>query len=574
MKPSRFPLTAPPSETTASSPSLPLLWRILLLVAGALLMLISIAQFLSWRQTRNELVALTEEARLGDGGDLVRLRLEREGITAHGRLIAARALVYEVLEGTREDSVSEQDFVRLQSSRLQNARRLAEAALADQPGSWQASMFLGASTYLEWALTRDRRLFTDSEVWHEPLLRAIGLAPGKAEPRRFLAAAYLEVWPNLTGERKERARKLLSDTFRDDPPSFAQLFPVWLEVARDLDEAFEPLPERPSAWHSVARRYATLGRWTAFRRAHLRYRESMKTDLQRRLDEAERRLELGDLYDGRSTLLRVIVESPIDREFAPLVARALARYPPGLHGLRSTRALEGWLEWAFELDALGQRGLPPLVVSRMAGVTDDLAPEKAALAALIGGEIHQAEQLERLAETFSTDAWAPYLIAKSRWHLERGEAEAAAATLALVGEDSKGRLASYALAEERVAEARGDAARLTRARQQLDELRAQRISAQSWRWRNQRASVLLLPETAASGLTLELIRVPEEGAVVEIRWDGAVVALQPVYPASPSPGARLNLPLEITPVLHRLEFQTLAGRTVQPGGVRLGGPAR
>ncbi|HEX9671664.1 MAG TPA: hypothetical protein VGC93_19500, partial [Thermoanaerobaculia bacterium] len=110
------------------------------------------------------------------------------------------------------------------------ARALAARVLAARPAAWDAATVLGASTYLTWARGRDPRLLTSYASWEEPLLAALARGPGKREPRRFLAAAYLELWPALAPEKRAFAHRLLARAFRDHE-TFRALIGPWLAVA-------------------------------------------------------------------------------------------------------------------------------------------------------------------------------------------------------------------------------------------------------------------------------------------------------------------------------------------------------
>ncbi|MCP4655647.1 MAG: hypothetical protein GY856_09535 [bacterium] len=533
--------------------------RLCLIGLCLLLSLAAFDGFRDWQVNRVELVALLRDSGLDVRNEAVIDRVQRERTPHHAKMLAARALVYDVLTDVPATAAAGDS----PADRLPAVRKLARQVLGTQPNSWQAAMLLGAATYLERSLNRDRRLVTAAAEWEEPLLRAVREAPGRDEPRRFLVAAYLEVWPYLSPEKKDFARRLLRESFAEDPHAFRRLVPAWLEVAEDVDDAFAPIPERPDAWLYLEYTYAERREWDRFCLAHRRRLNSLMRQLEERLDEAAERLRLGDFYHGRSLLLRVISTAPRDLRFAPIVTRALERYPAGLHGLASTERLRGWLRWALELSTVSLNPLPPRIVGRLAGAAGRLDPPEAALAALIAGEIHHAERLERLTDTLTIEAWAPYLIAKSQWLLERDQPAQAAATLELVDRASRKRMAFW-LASERLARARGELVDLAEAQRRLASFRSREWPALVWQWRGNRTLLWLLPEAPAAGLAVGLNDVPPTGAVVELRWDGRTVALQPVYADQD-----LELRLDVDTRPHLLELRMLAGGQVYPGRVRL-----
>ncbi len=568
------------------SPSQSTIFR-LLLAAGCLLA--AWASFATFRDGKRQRVALVEilrQAGFEDSGSTVIQRVENERTTHHAQLDVARTLVYAVLDFEREApepiasavpgsgaappaaepaaplviGTAEWDAA---VERLDTAADLARRALSAQPNSWQAAMLLGAAVYLQRSIRRDRSLYTKHEDWEVPLDHAVRQAPGQPEPRRFLAAAYLETWPALSPEKKQRTRELLTAAFAQDRQAFTGLLPVWLGVAGDLESALAVIPDRSAAWQELERIYADRRDWEAFCKVHVQRFKALRLELQENLEQAELRLTLGELFQSRSLLLQVISRSPLDVRFAPLVTRALELYPPGLHNLKSTDPLIAWLLWALELQELGRNPLPARVVGRLAGAAGNLAPWEAGRAALVGGELYHAEQLELQVDTLALESWGPYLLAKIRLFLDREKAGEAAEALSLVTGSARRSLA-YALLRVEVASARRDLVELAAAEKELDGLRMKQWSAALWQWQGRRAVLRILPATAARGLTIVLARVSSQGAVVEIRWDGGLHALQPV-----SAEGEIEVTVPVTAEPHFLELRMVAGQQVFPGEVRL-----
>lgn len=535
--------------------------------------------FLDGRRGRAEAAEVVSAAGAGLRGSDVIDRIETERTAHYARILAARFLVNEVLDARKEPGqpalgpgAGPEEVSRLEIGsadwqaavdRLPAAAELARRVLEVQPNAWQASMLLGAAVYLERSIRRDRLLYTAPRDWEEPLERAMAEAPGQAEPRRFLAGAYLEVWPALSPDKQQTARRLLTEAFRDDPHAFATLLPVWLEAASGLDAALSVIPASSNAWQAVERAFAERRDWDAFCRAHERLTAALLEEHEERLEEAVRRLELGELFHSRSLLLQVVAQSPLDARFAPLVSRALDRYPAGLHGLASTDHLRRWLRWALELHVAGREVLPPRVISRLASAAGGLEAPERALAAILAGEIRHAESFEQSADSLTKEAWGGYLIAKMRWYVERGQLGQAAAALDLVDRATRRTLA-YALARRELAAADSDLVELAEADRELDAFRRREWSAAEWRWRGRRATLPMLAAADADGLVVALNRVAAAGAVIEIQWDGRAVALRPV-----TADGDLELDFELGAGLHLLEVRMVAGEQLFPGSVRL-----
>lgn len=359
-------MTDPPPASESPGGRAHVLLRAALVVACLLLTFQSLASLAHWRASSSELRQLFA-AREGDDAAAIRRRLAFEPSAHHAQLVAARTLVYDVLASGGGDSKSAAAAV----AGLPRARALALEVLRQQPNSWQASMLLGAATYLEWSLGSDRRLYSEADRWEEPLLKARREAGGKPEPRRFLAAAYLEVWPALDAERKTFASELLEETFRLDASAFRRLAPVWMEVAGNRDQALELIPDRSEAWTRLESGFARSRDWEGFCIARRRFREALESELERDLEEARQRLRLGDFREGREMCLSVVVRAPRNGRFAHLVTQALELYPPGLHGLQAKEPLEEWLSWALELHAVSVNPIPPRALGRLADAIGD-----------------------------------------------------------------------------------------------------------------------------------------------------------------------------------------------------------
>jgi len=181
------------------------------------------------------------------------------------------------------------------------AERLARSVVAAHPASWEAASLAGAALYLRWSEARDPLLLQAYRRWERPLLFALELAPNHRHPGRYLAAAYLELWPVLSEEKRALAEDLVAIAFTD-PRAFSALLDPWLRVA-DGQAALEPIPDRSWAWSALRSRAGEQGDWATYCDAWRRERRALLRDLRARLGEAERLVAGGELARARRDLL-------------------------------------------------------------------------------------------------------------------------------------------------------------------------------------------------------------------------------------------------------------------------------
>ncbi len=531
----------------------------------------SISIYAQWSGSRAALVTTLQQA--GVTSQEVYDRVQREPVAHHAQLDTARALVFQLLQASPIESLPAGERQTTRDQRLSNlmaAHELAKRALVRQPNSWEAAMLQGATTYLVWSLTRDRRLFTDASAWQEPLIKAWNEAPGRPEPRRILGTAYLELWPALSPEKRAFATDLLRTTFAADADAFKQLGPAWLEIAADNAEALAIIPDRPKAWDIAARHYAQLGRWRQYSQAYLASLDSLERHLAEMLEDGKTRLELGDVFHSRTRFARVIADATPDQRYAPFVDQALALYPAGLQTAGTGNAMPNWLAWSLELAEAGIASLAPSSIDRLTGALAELPPHAAAMAALAGGSLHIAERHERLERDHTTSIWGPYLITKADHLLSMGELDDAAEALQRVGSASR-RRPRHSLVARQLAELREDLPAIAAADRRLDEIRTNELPAGSWRKASQEVAaggfmVEVLPAQDGDTLAIRVAAAPPEGCVVRVRLDGAIVAVAEVRRA----GQELRIETPVSAELHVLEWMTLAGAHASPGTVRIG----
>jgi hypothetical protein len=500
----------------------------------------------------------------GPAGAELEERRVREPDPERLRLRAARAVVAAELDPARPPADPAADPAA-SAARLARAARLAEEVVARRPGSWDAAGVLGAATYLSWSQARDPRLFTDYPRWQRPLERAVALGPGQREPVRFLAAAYLEVWPALSEEKQRDARRQLARVFRhrDD---LSLLLSPWLDTAGSLDEAFSPIPEGPEAWGRVEAEMARRGDREGFSQARDRRRRALFSVLRRDLVAAGERLEAGALPEARALFLSFAARAESEARFAGLLATALERTPPGPVDRQTGERLAAHLSWALDRCLYAECPLAPAPLKRLARLARDTEPVDEALGLLFAGELPQAERLERSGGGWKEE-WAPYRVAKARVLAARGRTSEAGEALERLHRSWQDRPLT-ALAELDLARATGDREAVRAAEARLAALSRDAWPATGWAWRRGRPRLELLPSRPARGLVVELDSVPAEGAVVELRLDGAAAGTFPV-PAGAGGRPALTVPLAIGRRLHLLELDVAQGGRVLPGAVRL-----
>jgi hypothetical protein len=539
------------------SPTGPAL-RALLALAGIAIVLAAWAEHRELRAARAEAFAWLERA----GVDTDTAEIGREADPQRVRLQAARAVLVAELNPNRQQRTSPGET----AERMEEAAGAGREILARRPASWEAALVTGGATYLGWSQTRDPRLLTAYRQWEAPLEAALRLAPAKREPVRFLAAAYLETWPALSPRKREIARGLLAEVFRD-PEDLNRLIEPWLEIAADTEEAFAPIPKEPQAWERVEKAYAHRGDLSGFAAARERHDAALVSALRRDLLEADRLRGDGRTEEARFLYLRVAEQARPETRYIPFLEEALDRCPPGPVDNRTSERLIPHLDRALDRCLFASCDLRPSALKRLSHLVHDPAPSQAALASLFAGDTQRAAVYERRTEGLGTEAWAPYLLAKARVLAAHGRSDEAREALALV-HPSFQRGPLYWQTRAEVARAAADGREETVAAARLAELSRGSWAATDWTWRHGTARLEMLTSTPAAGFEVTLDSVPANGSLVELRLDGAAVGVFPVRPLKGvAPTLRRMAPAG--PGLHVLELDSLDGGQVLPGAVVL-----
>jgi hypothetical protein len=425
-----------------------------------------------------------------------------------------------------------------------------------------AAAAVGAANYLLLRRDRDRRLVSEAALWEKPLELARELR-ARGDGSRILAVAYLELWAFLSPEKREVARELLADAFRDQR-LFARVIEAWLAIAGDRDEALQVVPDRVPTWTFLERLYATRRDWQSFLHVAERRDQALRREAEQTLDEAAVLRERGLAGRARQEYLGLLALLEPSRENVPFVERSLAQAPASLpQGARLQPHIQGWLEWTLEQCRATGCPLSAPAIARLRGLAVDLPESTNALALLYADR--PADQGPGVSEEQRrSPAWADYNLVLARRLAERGRANQAFAALSNVVEMPS---PWYWLARRDVSQVMGDAAGLERSEAELDRFGRERWLAAAWSPGPRGDAVLrldFLVRRDATSLTLDL-EGPSNGAAAEIRIDGARRALLVV---SGRTTTTVDMPLAAG--MHTAEIYSRAGGSVSPSEMSLG----
>jgi hypothetical protein len=502
------------------------------IVLGLLALLAVVAIRRELARTRDVDVLLSAARRAGLDGAAVELaerRARREPDPGDRRIAIASELL-------RREHLSRDPASEASLGRLVAARALALEALAAQPASFEAAMIVGATVSLERSRSRDTRIFSLAADWERPLTAALALAPGAARPRQLLAAAYLEVWPALSPEKRKLAGELLREAL-SDREMFERLFDPWVATAGSLAAAAELLPDEPESWRRLARTALGRGAWGDHARLVDRFRAALAREIRGGLELAER----GERGRPPAEFWhRALAEAPLDAEFAPLVERALALRPPGPAVAAEAAAADAWFRWASPLCLVNDCPLSGAALTRLAFLAGShLAPEQMAFAALVAGDRPRADLFERRSESLWSEAWGPYLTLKSARLLTAGDRAGAREALASTHRAFRARASWRRLAAASALSAGALPAG-------LPPLERDRWEASDW-WFERGASRLdLVPVRGAGALLIDPQRASASEALLEVVWNGRRLPLV-VVPAREGPGGGTAIRLPLSP---------------------------
>ncbi len=535
--------------------TLPGIPRIAACAAALALAALAIADYRSWRGERDALLALLEEAGTASRQPEVAADVRREPASPRAAVRAARGLLADEIDLRFRTDLAPEERQRARAAsprRLESASRLAAAVLGDQPASWQGAMVLGGAAFLDLSRRRDPRLATESALWERPLGRARELAPGQPEPTRLLAAAYLNLWSRLDGERRRQVEPIVVRALAH-PDGFPLLIEPWLRAAPSLADAFAAIPDRPLAWRQLEQIFARAGDWERFCQARDGGEASLARYLEALVAEAAARRRGGDLTGARQRLLSIAAAAPPSKRFAPHFAEVLERLPPGTGSAGDERAFRAWLDWALDRCLLFDC---PFAAAQMRRLAERAAARESpvlALAALAAGDDRRAEVYGRRAPPLPTPEWSSFHLLRARRALERQRPAEARAALARVDPAAAAGPLFAALARA----ARSEAVP-TPAAEPPPAVRG--WGAEAWRQKGYSARLELEAPAADYRLDVEMRGAAADGGAVEVLWDGDLLGRRPV-----APGESLRFRVGAGGGIHLLEVRRLEGRPGMPG---------
>ncbi len=537
---------------------LPAVPRLAALLAALALAGASVADYRSWRGERDELLALLEET--GTAGRLpeVAADVRREPAPPRAALRAARGLLADEIDLRFRTELAPEERERARAAsprRLESASRLAASVLRGQPASWQGAMVLGGAAFLDLSRRNDPRLATESTIWERPLERARELAPGQPEPTRLLAAAYLNLWSRLDGERRRRVEPLVVEALAH-PEGFPLLIESWLRAAPSLAKAFAAIPDVPRAWRQLEQIFARDGDWERFCQARDGAEAALVRYLERLAAEAVARRRGGDLHGARQRLLSIAAAAPPAKRFVPHLEGVLEHLPPGPGAAREEH-FRAWLDWALERCLFFDCPFRADRMRRLAELSAARESPVLALAALAAGDDRRAASYGRRAPPLPSPEWSSFHLLLARRALERGSRAEARAALGRVDPEAA---AGPLFAE--LARAAGPTAGLPAAAPEPSVVAA---GPAAWRQKGYSSRLeLAAPAAAAYRLDVATLGGGTGGGAVEVLWDGDLLARRPV-----SPGEEMRFRVDAGAGVHLLEVRRLKGRPGTPGRVTL-----
>ncbi|MBW3671570.1 MAG: hypothetical protein KY432_07840, partial [Acidobacteria bacterium] len=394
---------------------------------------------------------------------------------------------------------------------LTDARDAVLDSLVVRPG-WPAHFSLTGQ--LEYQLGK-RGEETTLDRWRTPLLLGAYSEGRTFAAGRYLAAAYLEVWPWLPREEREQARAVLRDA--NQAPEFVRgtLPAAWALMGA---EALALLPESSaSAGAAIDTMSATIPPAEVARL----YRQWEQLELDARkadLEKIREQLRLGDRHESQRLARSWLFQHPFDRFDSPdgtgQVSEALAAIGGGWpevwgQGLQSRIAeylLHPRRQPHAEMDSVVR------VTERLQGVPDPVR----ARARLASGDAGGAERLERDSETSGSFEWTEYYLDLARHHFEAGDLQAADEALLRVSPAAAGEC-DVQLMRERVARGLGLAEAGT-LRARLESTIPEEYGPRYWG----RGNVLSLCVPSVPAV-LEIDYIVEEPVLVAWEIDGARV---------------------------------------------------
>jgi len=336
-------------------------------------------------------------------------------------------------------------------------------------------------------------------------------------------------------------------------------------MVHDRELALSVVPDHPEQWSWLVRFFQERHDWRNFVVARVRWRRAFIAATNERLDEASERTSGGDLVRGRHRYEMLMLGLKPSGFQLPLLERILSEAPPGSLTSVNAETFGAWLDWTLDLGYIGHCPLSPDLLTRLVLNAGRLEQPQLALAQVLAGNGLAARQIEFESVDGWTRDWGRYQVLNSLDLIARGDAPAAQDALLRVATEWQESV-PYWQAKAALATENEDLALGELAAEKLQTLAASRW--ESTRWVTERSgewSLVLLPDRSEENLVLSIERAPEQGAVIELEWDGALIDTFVVGPRT-----EIRVSIEVTAELHRLNLRQITSRgTVVPGALRL-----
>ena len=405
----------PSVEANVTTPVLRLL-PALLTLAAILVTAAAAHVFRDQKREREALLQILEESGLDERSPRL-IGLVRSDPDVHAaKERVALALVADLLDPTtRADAATPTELDRrlqLQIGRLDIAEQLAHEVLAQRPTSWRSSTAIGAAIYLRRSLRRDERLLRSYRDWEEPLLRARRIAPGRAEPARFLTMAYLELWPVLSEEKQELTRSMLAPALTDRTTYLATIG-AWLQVAGDDLDAIDRLPQTGWLLQDLTARLIERNRLALALESHRRWRAAIAEEAETALLDARASSSRGDHTRAAKLGVQALVQLPTQLQWLAMAEDLLAVIPSGQlknQGLFTRR----WFDFELEQCLRSECRLSEKFVERILPMSSRGTYDRLIAALSLGDwEEMQGSESEVATDARCTPQLEPYWLAKA-----------------------------------------------------------------------------------------------------------------------------------------------------------------
>lgn len=203
-------------------------------------------------------------------------------------------------------------------------------------------------------------------------------------------------------------------------------------------------------------------------------------------------------------------------------------------------------------------------MARLVTLDGDLRFDQVAAVAVLAGNWDLAQLYESRAESTVDPSWAPYRLLQARRLTDAGDLNGARVALDAVHLDWR-ETPFYALARLSLASAARDMQRQAEWQRRVERLQQPIRPGSEWTRSDDTWRLVFLSRLDSSGLEIAIDGTRPAGSPVAVTLDGEVVGWFSVIKSD-----ILDLDIEITEGVHRLELSPLLDHSLVPGPIRLG----